>query len=1042
MRASYIDAAFKLHLPTYEVTNNRVRVDFKFERQIGNKEKIIFYKAIITDRVNVSHISINHHVYENGKRYHYDWCEFEDEKRKIFVNNSVLKLVFFSNVGERTEVSFKIIAQDKCMLLDVSKFSMTEEEKNIYIDTIRKENKKVYELENKKVEFEQNDKNSNNDIKPMSVSGIEKYMGAMRTEKLFLMHEGGRKYKVTNGKLISKDKGIYSYIFDLETELHIADDSPIKIEIGIQTASGTVLMCEDFQIIIQIENNIGNRIGSAVISVEPWKLLEALEKRIQYGIGINKSKMAARLFNEGPSMSTTDSEDNIPKGQEEVIKKAISEPICIVWGPPGTGKTHTMSEIAIKFQQEGKSVLIVSHSNVSVDGVAKKIDELLRKKGKEDILKEGKVLRYGYVRDEELNKNSYVNSFYYTVAKSPVMNGKLDNLQEEYDNIKHTKGLGSQRIIEIRKEITKIRGQIREQEQIYVSEASIVATTISKIMVDKTFQDKKYDVVMFDEVSMAYVLQVVCAATFAKEHLICVGDFMQLAPIAQSREKKILCEDLFSFLKINQNGKIFYHPWLVMLDEQRRMQPRIANFANKYIYHNLLKNHLSTYTSREKIVESELFKGQAINLIDLTGCYCAASKNADNSRFNILSAIISFSAAIKTEKNDNNVSVITPYAAQTRLIRALILDYRKENETNIRCATVHQFQGSESDVIYFDAVESYPAKKPGWLMGKDFNSILRLINVAVTRARGKLVTVADYRFWDNNFKGTNHTFYKLLSYLKNNGNIIEHKDGTLEKMIDNLSVDGGPKFYVDCNQYINKLLTDLLNAKGKIVVSLPTGSFDLEYEDEIYRQIKKAKIKGIRVLIKCNNYANLPEKWKEYTWGTDNATFPIIMIDDYITWYGVPFAKWSFSNLSREYNTVCKIACRIKGEHTAEMINSLSDLEYKETKGGKSILEPRPEATEANTNGLTGLSAYVEQNMKCPTCKKPLIMSKGKSGKTILWCKECKKTELLRPDDINRYMNIGNVKCPQHNCYMEAKLGKYGLYIRCEAGHYVKPEEI
>ena len=58
MRASYIDAAFKLHMPTYEVTNNRVRVDFKFERQIGNKEKIIFYKAIITDRVNVSHISI------------------------------------------------------------------------------------------------------------------------------------------------------------------------------------------------------------------------------------------------------------------------------------------------------------------------------------------------------------------------------------------------------------------------------------------------------------------------------------------------------------------------------------------------------------------------------------------------------------------------------------------------------------------------------------------------------------------------------------------------------------------------------------------------------------------------------------------------------------------------------------------------------------------------------------------------------------------------------------------------------------------------
>ena len=34
----------------------------------------------------------------------------------------------------------------------------------------------------------------------------------MKAEILFLIHEGGRQYKVTNGKLISNVKDIYSYI--------------------------------------------------------------------------------------------------------------------------------------------------------------------------------------------------------------------------------------------------------------------------------------------------------------------------------------------------------------------------------------------------------------------------------------------------------------------------------------------------------------------------------------------------------------------------------------------------------------------------------------------------------------------------------------------------------------------------------------------------------------------------------------------------------------------------------------------------------------
>ena len=68
------------------------------------------------------------------------------------------------------------------------------------------------------------------------------------------------------------------------------------------------------------------------------------------------------------------------------------------------------------------------------------------------------------------------------------------------------------------------------------------------------------------------------------------------------------------------------------------------------------------------------------------------------------------------------------------------------------------------------------------------------------------------------------------------------------------------------------------------MVSLPTGALDPKYEDCICKLLEKEKIQGMQVLIKCNDYSNLPSKWKNYAWGTDNALFPVVMIDDHITW--------------------------------------------------------------------------------------------------------------------------------------------------------------
>ena len=177
-----------------------------------------------------------------------------------------------------------------------------------------------------------------------------------------------------------------------------------------------------------------------------------------------------------------------------------------------------------------------------------------------------------------------------------------------------------------------------------------------------------------------------------------------------------------------------------------------------------------------------------MNLVNLAGTYCAADKNTDGSRFNILSAIISFSTAVAADQETiERVGIITPYAAQTRLIRAMLKDYYKQNDHHISCATVHQFQGSEADLIVFDAVESYPKAAVGYLMGKEPDSIMRLINVAITRAKGKLITVANDKFWINLYKGTNHIFYKLLDYIKEGHKVVSNSEKTLLPYIEVIS---------------------------------------------------------------------------------------------------------------------------------------------------------------------------------------------------------------------------------------------------------------
>ena len=201
----------------------------------------------------------------------------------------------------------------------------------------------------------------------------------------------------------------------METELHLPDDAPVVVEAaGGLRAVGSVLSCEDFQILLLLDRDLNDKVNSAYLMVEPWKLLEALDKKIN-SLNPNINKLAIKIMEEGPDISTDTDIANVPKGQPAVEHKLETDDIVTVWGPPGTGKTYTMAKIANSYIAQGKSVLIVSHSNVSVDGVIKQVVKMLGT-DKQSILEDGKILRFGYVRDDELSQNPYATSFNYALS--------------------------------------------------------------------------------------------------------------------------------------------------------------------------------------------------------------------------------------------------------------------------------------------------------------------------------------------------------------------------------------------------------------------------------------------------------------------------------------------------------------------------------------------------------------------------------------------------------------------------------------------------
>ena len=122
---------------------------------------------------------------------------------------------------------------------------------------------------------------------------------------------------------------------------------------------------------------------------------------------------------------------------------------------------------------------------------------------------------------------------------------------------------------------------------------------------------------------------------------------------------------------------------------------------------------------------------------------------------------------------DISIGVITPFRGQVKLYKSAILQNCVNDGfwENIKVGTIHTFQGSECDVIILDIVEAAPTKVSKILYKEEGE---RLINVALSRARHKLIVIGDTKRFDS-IVGTSSVSDKVSNILKRMRDIIAYE---------------------------------------------------------------------------------------------------------------------------------------------------------------------------------------------------------------------------------------------------------------------------
>ncbi len=517
--------------------------------------------------------------------------------------------------------------------------------------------------------------------------------------------------------------------------------------------------------------------------VAPWflydRLLGALDE-------VKDAPLSLTLFGNQPPVRTPTALERdhgeLNASQRAAVQLCADSNLAFVWGPPGTGKTVTLVHVIEELLARGERILLASTTNAAIDQVLAKLATrpsfapgVFVRLGRSDANTFGAELadivdeRRGSKRDELARLRSRIGDVEQQVRYARGMLTELEpalstqtslfgepaprlraaalaRVFTAADAIALMQPRDQLRIVEQRiarlervRVLAKARvaarnAEDRDVETRVMTEARVVLCTLTNTYLSPHLRGQQFDTLIAEEAGMATLPSLFYAASVCTKRAIMVGDPRQLPPIVQSDDpivRRTIGRNIFELH--DERADV-----VAMLDVQYRMHPAIGSLVGNLFYSGRLQHGAA---STDAITAAAPFPGQAVVIVD-TKSTCQRSAKG-SSRVNLTSAEVTAELAHEAVRGgSNSVAVITPYAAQASEIRRL-LGARRIGDA-VECSTIHRFQGRECDVVIIDLVDAAPMR-PSALIGDAPN----LLNVSISRARGKLVIVADVAYFES-----------------------------------------------------------------------------------------------------------------------------------------------------------------------------------------------------------------------------------------------------------------------------------------------------
>ncbi|XP_075041385.1 putative helicase senataxin [Mixophyes fleayi] len=494
--------------------------------------------------------------------------------------------------------------------------------------------------------------------------------------------------------------------------------------------------------------------------------------------------------------------------------------ICLIHGPPGTGKSRTIVGLLYRILMEKRSsdvpdqnfnaknkrnrVLVCAPSNAALDELMKKIILEFKEKcyNKNNTLGncgDINLVRLGAEKtiSPDVVKFSLDHQVNYKINRAQQDHGihsRKEALDRQLDELSRQRALErcnkqtceelDQKIAQLSKErqlmansLKELRRRPQEVQRSVILESHVICCTLSTsggFLLESAFRQlgqEPFSCVIVDEAGQSCEVETLIPLLHRCSKLVLVGDPEQLPPtvISMKAEELGYGQSLMSRLCQNLEVTGSISP-VLQLTVQYRMHPDIWLFPSNYFYKRALKTDRQTEEDRF----SSVWPFQPYIVFDVADGFEKKERESFSNPQEI-KMVVALIKLIKSKKI-KNIGIITPYRAQKMLI---IDELRKlfGNETrSSEVDTVDGFQGRQKDCIIVTCVRANCIQGCiGFLASR------QRLNVTITRAKFSLFILGSLRTLCEN-KDWNH----LIQDAQKRGAIIKTKEDHYQRDVNRI----------------------------------------------------------------------------------------------------------------------------------------------------------------------------------------------------------------------------------------------------------------